>query len=342
MATEYSSVSAVENRLDPSQKAVYDSVLRSAMGLVTGASPIYDEEGNFTGFGPAPEGYSAFSPDAYMRNIAPLTGLETAGYEAAARGIGQFMPYLQDARNLYGEQAGLTRSVLPYIKEGILSSRYGQDLLQDSLDPNAFTEQVADNLTARLEDREARQLAALDRQAAGAGALGGSRFGLERANIQDDTSRALTEGLGNLYYSEFDNFRNRQGNVGQQYANIGTGIANIGSTYGNLGTLLGTTASNMATLGANAQDLYGQDVGTAIGYGENLRGYNQNLLDTAQQNIYAEQSRPFSELGFIQELGGMVTPGLYGMPTPFPVGTSSAAKAATGIAGFNPFGGGSV
>ena len=39
MAQEYSSISAVENRLDPSQKAVYDSVLRSAMGLLTGASP---------------------------------------------------------------------------------------------------------------------------------------------------------------------------------------------------------------------------------------------------------------------------------------------------------------
>tara|TARA_R100001510_G_scaffold53004_1_gene54193 strand:- start:433 stop:1467 length:1035 start_codon:yes stop_codon:yes gene_type:complete len=339
----YSSISAVENRLDPAKKALYDSIIANAIALTTGqvqtgvdaqGNPIYSE-----GYAP---GEGAFSRDAYMRNIAPLTGLEQAAYLGAAQGVGQFQPFLQDARNLYGEQAALTRAALPYIQEGILGTRYGQDLIDQTTGVNPFIEQVADTLTDRLQEREAQQLVNLEREAAAKGALGGSRFGLERSNIQRDTSRALTEGLGQLYASEFQNRNQRLSDAGKSFATLGTGIANLGTTYGNLGNQLGNVGSNVATLGTTGQDMYQSDIGTALGYGQSLRDYNQLALDTAQENIYAEESRPFQDLGFVAELGGLIPSSGYGVPTPFPIGTSSSTTAAMGVAGYNPFGGGSV
>jgi len=342
-AQPYSSISAVENRMDPGKKALYDSIIANTIALTTGqvqtgvdelGDPIFSE-----GYAP---GEGAFSRDAYMRNLAPLTGLEQSAYLGAAQGVGQFQPYLQDARNLYGEQAGLTRAALPYIQEGILGTRYGQDLINQTTGINPFTEQVADNLTNRINEREALQLVNLERDAAGANALGGSRYGLERSNIQRDNTRTLTEGLGNLYADEFENRNQRLSDAGKSYATLGTGIANLGTTYGNIGTNLGTVANNMGTLGGKAQDMYQQDVGSALGYGQSLRDYNQLTLDTAQENTYAEQSIPFQNLGFLSELGGLIPQGTYGVPTPFPVGGNSSTSAAMSIAGMNPFGGGSV
>lgn len=343
MAQEYSSISAVENRLDPAKKALYDSIIANAIALTTGQTQTgVDEAGNpifSEGYGP---GEGAFSRDAYMRNIAPLTGLEQSAYLGAAQGVGQFQPYLQDARNLYGEQAGLTRAALPYIQEGILGTRYGQDLIDQTTGLNPFTEQVADNLTNRINEREALQLVNLEREAAAKNALGGSRYGLERSNIQRDNTRALTEGLGNLYSSEFNTRNQRLADAGKSFATLGTGIGNLGTTYGNIGTQLGSTATNMAALGGAGQDMYQEDIGTALGYGQSLRDYNQLMLDTAQENIYAEESRPFQDLGFISELGGLIPSSGYGVPTPFPVGGNSSTSAAMGISGVNPFGGGSV
>ena len=357
---------STQSYMDPIKRELLNFLVQESMNLVSGTQPKLDESGNIIysttqkdSLGnPMPEMEylgRPFSQDAVTKNIAPLTGLEESAYQAAGAGIGQFQPYLQDAKNLFGEAGALQREQTPFITEGILGTREGMDLVQSALpiyqgitDRNPFTEQVADRLTDRLREQEATQLAGLSRQAAGANALGGSRYGLERSNIQDNTTETLASSLSNLYNTNFQNQRQAdqaaaQGiaGIGSTYANMAQQVTNVAGGYGQVGTGLSNLAGDFTGLGQAAQNMYGSDLNQARTYGQSLREYNQNLLDTRQSNLYAEQSLPFELLGYMSGVTGSLPNNTYSINTPLPNQGDSYGMAA-GIAGLGPFGGGSV
>ncbi len=351
--------------MDPIKRELLNFLTQQSMGLISGMQPKLDEQGNII-YGtrqdslgnPLPEMEYVgrpFSQDAVTKQVAPLTGLETSAYQAAGAGVGQFLPYLQDARRLYGESGALERERIPFVTEGILGTRKGMDLVESALpyyqgiaDENRFTEQVADRLTQRLEDNEARQLSNLARNAGGSGALGGSRYGIERANIQEGTQEALADSLANLYNTNFQNQRQAEqvaaqgiSSLGSTYGNMASAVPSVAQGYGSVATGLGSLAGNFAQLGQTGQQMYGQDLNTARTYGQSLRDYNQSLLDTRQSNLYAEQSLPFQLLGYMSGVTGSLPNNNYTISTPLPNQGDSYGMA-SGIAGVGPFGGGSV
>ena len=357
---------STQSYMDPIKRELLNFLVQESMNLVSGTQPKLDESGNIIysstrkdSLGnPMPEMEylgRPFSQDAVTKNIAPLTGLEESSYQAAGAGIGQFQPYLQDAKNLYGEAGALQREQTPFITEGILGTREGMDLVQSALpiyqgitDRNPFTEQVADRLTERLREQEATQLVNLERGAAGSNALGGSRYGLERANIQDNTTEALANSLSNLYNTNFQNQRQAdqsaaQGiaGIGSTYANMAQQVTNTAGGYGTVGTGLSSLAGNFTNLGQDAQNMYSNDLNQARTYGQSLREYNQSLLDTRQSNLYSEQSLPFQLLGYMSGVTGSLPNNTYSINTPLP-NQGDAYGMASGIAGIGPFGGGSV
>ncbi len=357
---------STQSYMDPIKRELLNFLVQESMNLVSGTQPKLDESGNIIysttrkdSLGnPLPEMEYVgrpFSQDSVTRNMAPLTGLEESAYQAAGAGIGQFQPYLQDARNLYGEAGALQREQTPFITEGILGTREGMDLVQSALplyqgmtDRNPFTEQVADRLTERLREQEATQLTKLARSAAGSNALGGSRYGLERANIQDNTTETLANSLSNLYNTNFQNQRQAdqaaaQGisGLGSTYANMAQQVTNTAGGYGQVGTGLSSLAGDFTGLGQAAQNMYGSDLSQARTYGQSLRDYNQSLLDTRQSNLYAEQSLPFQLLGYMSGVTGSLPNNTYSINTPLP-NQGDSYGFGSGIAGIGPFGGGSV
>ena len=111
-------------------------------------------------------------------------------------------------------------------------------------------------------------------------------------------------------------------------------VTNTAGGYGQVGTGLSGLAGDFTNLGQAAQNMYGSDLNQARTYGQSLREYNQNLLDT-------RQSLPFELLGYMSGVTGSLPNNTYSINTPLPNQGDSYGMAA-GIAGLGPFGGGSV
>ena len=205
----------------------------------------------------------------------PVVGQQVAGFSPAqqqaftlaTQGIGGYLPFLQAAEAATA-QAG--QRFQPGAQQAFMDP-YQQDVTNEAL------------REIRRQGDIARQ--AQSAQAVKAGAFGGSREGVVRAEtergIQDIMSRRIFEDLSRNY---------QQAVAASQGA--GAGLLQQGKQFGALGTT------------AQAQNL--QDIQSLLGVGGLQQQLGQAQLEAQRQNLLAQQQEPFRRYSYgLEALAGL-------------------------------------
>lgn len=213
-----------------------------------------------------------------------MTGAEEALY----RGLGS----LGDAVSYFGPAAG-------YI--GGATGMYDpSEYVSQFMSP--YTEAVV-NASMRDIEREgdvARQRAAA--RAVGAGAFGGSREGLERAEVErailetkaDQAAKLREAGYGQALESSQNAYQQamtRGLEAGRLMGGLGQSLGQLGSQYGTIGQQYGNLGGTTADIGRVYSALAPADLATMSEFGAAQRAYEQNRLDVGRQ----EAMRPTQE-----------------------------------------------
>jgi len=212
-------------------------------------------------------------------------GAAESGVDAIESGIGQ----ISDAEGYFPTAKTTVQSGQGMYKPS--------DYVSDYMSP--YTTGVIEEVEKDIERQGnvARQRAAA--QAVGSGAFGGSRQGVQEAeierNILDAKSKASAD-LRNKNYMQalaassqaYQQGQTRDLEAGRLLGGLGQSVGQLGTAYGGLGSQYGSLAGTTADIGRVYSALQPADLAFMTGVGETERAYRQQMIDTARQ----EYQRP--------------------------------------------------
>ena len=250
------------------------------------------------------------------------------------QGIGAFSPYLQQAgafqqgtgtfagspTNMMGAQDYLGAAQAQSTAQGALS---GPTAYQQFMSP--YQQDVIDASMAEFDKQSAAGITGIGQQAAMSGNLGGGREGVMRSEYQSDSDMKRAQLQAQLLNQGF--------NQAQGQAN--TAFGQQGQLFGNQQNLM--TGAN--TLGADQQrmaslvpNLYGSDISTLQGAGQNQQLQEQNILDQQREANRLAAYEPYERLGYMGAGMGNVMGGAMGQYTSQVTPNQSPLQQALGIA----------
>ena len=284
------------------------------------------------------------------RAIAPFDEFQQAGFGEAARqlgftfdpqtgsvtrtGVASFQPFLDQA--LAGMQAGqqTAASGIPALQAAQGQFDPSQSNYQQFFDQ--YQADVTKEALRQMDEEAAKAQANLATQAQRAGAFGGSRFGVQEAelakNLQDIKSRRISEDLSRNFQQAqakamdtFERAQARNLGVGQALGQAGQGQASLGQGIAGLGQLgFGLGQAGIGTLGT---------------IGGQRQARNQALADEALRLTTARQQEPLNRLRFIQDqLSRVPSAQQRTIEQPIPFTNPLLGAIGAGISGLGTFG----
>jgi len=227
-------------------------------------------------------------PDFMQRYGDYFTTAETAaesGISALKSGLGQ----IADAETYFPTAQTAVESGQGMYKPA--------DYITDYMSP--YTTGVLQEVEKDIERQGnvARQRAAA--QAVGSGAFGGSRQGIQAAEVERSILDAKAKAAADLRAKNYEQAlaassqayqqaRTRDLESGRLMGGLGQSVGQLGGQYGTLGGQYGTLAGTTADIGRVYSALQPADLAFMTGVGEAERGYRQQMIDTARQ----EAQRP--------------------------------------------------
>ena len=252
------------------------------------------------------------------QQIAALSGLQTQAQAAAqqAGGIGGYQPLLTTGADTLGTGLGtlgtglgtLAQAHTPITPAQQASSGTGQLVAPTDLSAytHPFQQQGIDTTLAEINrqgDLARNKLAA---QGVGAGAFGGSRFGIQSAeldrNLADSRARALAQLNAQNYtqalqtaQSAFENQQRRQ----QQQSQLYGGIAGL---YGALGQQQAGIGGQQLGAAQAQQSAGLRDISTLQSLGQEQQRQQQAELDALRANQQRQLYEPYSRIAFLSDI----------------------------------------
>ena len=288
---------------------------------------------------------------------AGLSGTELQGIDFAKQGIGAFEPYIQAASQGVTQGMDLTQRgalaagaidttaqyqaaqdmmgrAVPVIGQGIggiLGSAQAYDPNQAASYMNPYQQQVTQNALGEMRRQADIAQQGQAARAVGAGAFGGTREGVQRAEtergIQDLMQQRIMQDYANNYAQAqqaamqgFESQQGRQlaggqalGQAGMQFANLGQGIGGLtaqqagvdiskAGALGSLGGQMGSLGTQYGALGQATQQLGAADTGLLMGLGGLERQNEQAQIDAIRSTQMQEAMAPYQQLGFVSDI----------------------------------------
>ena len=265
-------VQTVENiqRLPPFLEGLQKRLLQSDFGTFDG------EAQTAPGLLDRPLGL----PGIQVAGMDPLT---SRAAELGEQMVGAYQPFLQGAANqsLAAQQA-LTSGL------GFLQP----DSIQRFQDP--FQDQVIDVAMRELNRQADLRRAGADAQAVKAGAFGGSREGVQRAETERGLQQVKSDTLSKL--------------LSQGFGQALKASQEAGRLSGGLGQAFGTLAGTTSDIGRLQQALGQADISQLTQLGALRQRQQQAGLDAMRSNLMQQAQEPFTRLQLGQNL-------LQGMPS---------------------------
>ena len=254
------------------------------------------------------------------QQVAGFTPTQTAAMQQAFGGIGAYKPYLQAAGT--GQQAAMgamgagvgALSGMQFDPSGVTPgmNQYQGDVTQEAL-------KEIDRQAAMAQNQMAGQ-------AVGAGAFGGSRFGIQQSELargaQDLKSRRIFEDLS----------RNYQQAVGAMQAANQQQLQQ-GQAFGQLGQATSGISGAMAGLGGQAQAMGQSDVNQLMGIGGLQQQQAQRGFDVGTANLQALQNAPYQQLSTGAGIMQQLLPSMVGQQTVAPLPQTNPYLQAAGAIG---------
>mgnify|MGYP003624957476 CR=1 FL=1 len=344
------------------------------------------------------------------QQLAALSPEQQAAITASTQGVGAYQPYLQAGSEAIGqgigavgtglETMGSALGQLPAAQQGyrdqqnamLQAQALGQAGTQQAqamtagadygFDPTSYQQYMDpymnDVIQQQYQDIQrqgdiAKQGA--NAQAVGSGAFGGSRQGIQQAeinrNVLDQQARTGSQlrsagfqqasGLAQQaaanqaqqQLAQASQFGQQAGQLGQQgmqgaqgYGQAAAGLGNlaqltgqIGQSTGQLGQTVGQLGASTAGIGQLGQAMGVQDINTLLGAGALSQGQTQKGYDVTRANELAQQALPYQQVGFMSDLfrGVPALQQTYSTSTAPPPSTQSQLYG-LGIAGIGAYG----
>ena len=193
---------------------------------------------------------------------------------------------------------------------------------------NPYQKQVTDQAIQEMNRQAAIQNQGVAAQAARAGAFGGSRFGVQQAelgrNLADVQSARIMQDYSQNYSQAQQAAMNAFQNQQARLQSAGQGLASIGQ--------------GMAGLGQQESALAQGDTSFLYNMGANLQGQNQKVLDAQRMNQAMYNAEPYQRLSYYADILNKTPSGQMGMtqttqPSPSPF----SQIAGLGIAGLGVY-----
>jgi hypothetical protein len=200
--------------------------------------------------------------------VAGLSPEQINAIKMAKEGIGAYKPYIDKANELM-TQAG--------------TAKYDPNAVTEYMNP--YQKEVTQNAIAEMNRQAAIQQQGVSAQAAKAGAFGGSRFGVQQAelgrNLADVQSSRIMQDYSQNYsqaqQAAMNAFNNQQARAYQS----GTGLA---------------------SLGQEASALNQGDASFQYNIGGNLQAQNQKLLDAQRMNQQMYNMEPYQRMSYYADI----------------------------------------
>ena len=283
-------------RLPPYLEGLQKRLLQSAFGIFDGktqTSPgLLDSPLNLPQF-----------------QLAGLDPLQQAAFGLAPSLVGSYRPFIEGA----GQQTGLgTQAIASGL--GMLNPDIGVQAFM-----NPFQESVIDEINRQAQIGQNR----LNAQAVRAGAFGGSREGIQRAEQEGRRLDAVSEAQ-------------RKG-----FTDAVTASQRAAQLSGGLGQALNQLAGTTADLGRVQSELGRADLGMLTNLGGLGREFQQQFLDAQRANLLQQQQDPFTRLQLGQQLisglpSGDLASTFKSVTTPDPNPFLSGVGAYTALQGVQP------
>ena len=344
------------------------------------------------------------------QQLASLSPQQQQAITSATQGVGAYQPYLQQGSAAIGQGIGAVGAgldtmgsalgQLPAAQQGyrdqqnamLQAQALGQAGTQQAqamtagadygFDPTSYQQYMDpymnDVIQQQYQDIQrqgdiAKQGA--NAQAVGSGAFGGSRQGIQQAeinrNVLDQQARTGSQlrsagfqqasGLAQQaaanqaqqQLAQASQFGQQAGQLGQQgmqgaqgYGQAAAGLGNlaqltgqIGQSTGQLGQTVGQLGASTAGIGQLGQAMGVQDINTLMGAGALSQGQTQKGYDVTRANELAQQALPYQQVGFMSDLfrGVPALQQTYSTSTAPPPSTQSQLYG-LGIAGIGAYG----
>jgi hypothetical protein len=280
-----------------------------------------DEAGNITGFGLETFASQALSQD--------LDGDGTPDF------LQRYSPYFDSARqattgaqDVIGQGIGQLGAASEYFEPASAAISAGRGMY----DPNQYVEQFMSPYTANVlqqveKDIErqgdvARQQSAAS--AVGSGAFGGSRQGIQAAEVERSILDAKAKAAADLQARNYDQAlaasqtAYQQGQLrdlesGRLLGGLGQAVGQIGGQYGQLGSSLGQIGGTTADIGRVYAALGPADLSYMGDVGAGERAYRQSMIDTARLEYQRPTEQALLPYNYAYgALSGTPSAGVYG------------------------------
>ena len=281
---------------------------------------------------------SLTAPTLPSYQVAGMSQAQQQALQAGQAGIGAYTPYLQAG---YGNLTSGAQTVGSGISA--LSGAYGgYDPNMGMAFMNPYNQAVIQESLREINRQGDLSRQNLQTQAVRSGAFGGSREGVQRAELERGLSQTrnqailggLQQGYGAAQQQAQQAFEQQQ----QRQLAVGQGIGSLGTQLGNLGV-------QQAALGQTAQQLGQSDVNFLYNLGSMEQRQKQAELDALRSTQMQQAMQPYQQLAFLSDIykGApstqmAVTQQQQAAPSPFQqiaglgtgiLGTAAAANAAS-------------
>jgi len=234
--------------------------------------------------------------------FAGFTPEQQQAFGLASQNVGSYAPALQQAMGSTGLAGGAFTGGIGQALGA--TQAYDPSSAQAFMDP--YQQQVTNQALAEYDKQAQIAQQGLASQAQKVGAFGGSRMGVQEAelgkNLADIKSRRIFEDLSRNYQQAQGAAMGAQEAQQRRQLQAGQGLGQLGQGFGQLGLSQANIGKNLAGLGALGQQLGQADIQSLLGVGGMQQQLGQAQMEAKRQQQIQAQQEPFRRLGFASDI----------------------------------------
>ena len=246
-----------------------------------------------------------------IQQVAGFAPLQQQSFTQALgpQGIGAYLPGLTTGTEALGTGLATTGAALDPVEQARTAALGTAGLFAPTdltAYTNPFQQAVIDETLKRLNEEGAQAQNQLAAQATGAGAFGGSRFGIESAQLGESLQDARARAIAQLNQQNFAQalqtgqsaFQNQQARQ-QQQAQL---LSGIGGLTGQLGAQQAQIGGQQIGAGQAAQQSGLRDIAALQQLGGQQQQQQRDILAAQQANAQRQLYEPYSRVSFLSDI----------------------------------------
>ena len=228
--------------------------------------------------------------------VASFSPAQRAALQAGMdQGIGSYLPYIEAGNVALGQGLGATQ--VGQIAAAGAAGMYDPRSAVAFMNPyqQAVTEQSLRDIRRQADIAGQSQAA----QAVRTGAFGGTREGVQRAEMERNVQNLMAQQIAQGYAQNYAQAQQAamQAEEAARQRQLG-----IGQLFGQLGQQAGQLGVQQAALGQTAQQMQQGDISFLYGLGQSEQGQSQRQVDAIRASEMQRMYAPYQQAAFLSDI----------------------------------------